>query len=152
MPSAASAHLPDRDTEEITTMPILAQYVWIDGTTPTAQLRGKTKVLTNPELPPSEAFDKIEDIPIDAFPVWGADGSSTNQATGEDSDIILQPVRVARDPFRDGGYLVLCEAFDGQERVQLGGHAGPGRGSGLRRRPRRPRLPLAHPLGAPPDQ
>ncbi len=97
-------------------MPTLAQYIWIDGSEPTPQLRGKTKVLKDADLGPSTNYDNVDDIPLDAFPVWGADGSSTNQASGDDSDIILKPVRAVRDPFRDGGYIVLCEAFDGEEK------------------------------------
>jgi glutamine synthetase len=47
--------------------------------------------------------------PLD-FPVWNFDGSSTEQASGDDSDCLLQPVRVVRDPLRGPGHhLVLCE-------------------------------------------
>ena len=41
-----------------------AEYIWIDGTTPTANLRSKTKIVPDGEQPP----------------VWGFDGSSTQQA------------------------------------------------------------------------
>ena len=92
-------------------MAALAQYIWIDGTQPTAQLRGKTRVVA--DLPPSSSFGNVDDIPLRAFPQWSADGSSTSQASGHDSDILLQPVRAVRDPFRPGGYLVLCEALTG---------------------------------------
>ena len=51
-----------------------AEYIWIDGTEPTARLRAKTKVL-----------DGRADLPI-----WGFDGSSTNQAPGSNSDCVLQ--------------------------------------------------------------
>jgi len=75
---------------------ILAEYIWIDGTTPTARLRSKTKVLT------------LEDEGI--CPDWNFDGSSTNQADGDDSDVKLKVVRTVKDPFRKGtNYLVLCE-------------------------------------------
>jgi len=75
-----------------------AEYVWIDGQKPTAKLRSKTKVLTaDPHSPP----------------VWGFDGSSTQQAEGSDSDCVLQPVKVYPDPIRGGeSRLVLCEVFD----------------------------------------
>src|SRR5436309_3299469 len=46
-----------------------AEYIWIDGTEPTAKLRSKTKVLTG------KPVSKPGDLPI-----WGFDGSSTNQA------------------------------------------------------------------------
>jgi glutamine synthetase len=73
-----------------------AEYIWIDGTEPTAKLRSKTKVL------PDGA-----DLPI-----WGFDGSSTNQAPGANSDCVLQPVRSVPDPIRGGdNVLVLCEVL-----------------------------------------
>ena len=50
-----------------------AEYIWIDGTEPTAKLRSKTKIIP----------DGAE------LPVWGFDGSSTNQATGDRSDCVL---------------------------------------------------------------
>jgi glutamine synthetase len=74
-----------------------AEYIWIDGTQPTAKLRSKTKILTGG----SEAR------------IWGFDGSSTNQAEGHDSDCVLQPVAVFPDPIRGGeNVLVLCEVFN----------------------------------------
>ena len=94
-------------------MAILAEYIWIDGTMPTASLRAKTRVLADPSIPLSTSFSNVDDIPVSFFPDWGADGSSTNQAAGEDSDIILKPVRAIRDPYRPGHYLVLCEVFNG---------------------------------------
>ncbi len=53
-----------------------AEYIWVDGTEPTAKLRSKTKVLA----------DGAE------VGIWGFDGSSTNQAAGHSSDRVLQPV------------------------------------------------------------
>ena len=71
-----------------------AEYIWIDGTEPTVQLRSKTKVVADGE----------------ALGIWGYDGSSTNQATGDNSDVVLQPVFQCPDPIRGGNdVLVLCE-------------------------------------------
>lgn len=78
---------------------ITAEYIWIDGTKPTATLRSKTKILRKPPMSISD------------FPEWGADGSSTEQATTESSDCILKPVCAVRDPLRIDGFLVLCEVF-----------------------------------------
>jgi glutamine synthetase len=97
-------------------MGILAEYIWIDGTEPDRQLRSKTKVLSDDAIPASVYFTSVSDIPLEVFPEWGADGSSTNQAEGADSDIILIPAAVVRDPFRSGGYLVLCEVNDGNDK------------------------------------
>jgi glutamine synthetase len=82
-------------------MTYLAEYIWIDGTEPTAKLRSKTKVLT--DKPVSKASD---------LPIWGFDGSSTNQAPGSNSDCVLQPVFSCPDPIRGGdNILVLCEVL-----------------------------------------
>src|ERR1700709_278673 len=63
-----------------------AEYIWIDGTEPRARLRSKTKVLEDGK----------------ALPIWGFDGSRTNQAPGSNSDCVLQPVASYADPIRGG--------------------------------------------------
>ncbi|WBB59787.1 glutamine synthetase beta-grasp domain-containing protein [Streptomyces sp. WMMC500] len=74
-----------------------AEYIWIDGTQPTAKLRSKTKIVATGAEPP----------------VWGFDGSSTNQAEGSSSDRVLKPVFTCPDPLRGGSdVLVLCEVLD----------------------------------------
>ncbi|WP_113700046.1 glutamine synthetase [Nonomuraea lactucae] len=81
-----------------------AEYIWIDGTEPTALLRSKTKILADGVEPP----------------VWGFDGSSTNQAEGHSSDRVLRPVLTCPDPIRGGdNVLVLCEVeeIDGTPHV-----------------------------------
>lgn len=83
---------------------ILAEYIWLDGAEPTRKLRSKTRVVAAP----ASGTVAIEDLPI-----WSYDGSSTYQATGEDSDLTLKPIRVVADPVRGGGnVLVLCEVFN----------------------------------------
>ena len=82
-------------------MAIKAEYIWIDGTEPTARLRSKTKVLAD------SASTAVADLPI-----WGFDGSSTNQAPGDNSDCVLKPVAVFADPIRGGDdVLVMCEVL-----------------------------------------
>ena len=73
-----------------------AEYIWIDGTEPTARLRSKTKILA----------DGAE------LGIWGFDGSSTNQAPGKNSDCVLRPVFSCPDPLRgDPHVLVMCEVL-----------------------------------------
>ncbi|MBA2280649.1 MAG: glutamine synthetase beta-grasp domain-containing protein [Actinomycetota bacterium] len=77
-------------------MAIKAEYIWIDGTEPTPKLRSKTKILQNGQEPP----------------IWGFDGSSTNQAPGSASDCVLNPVFTCPDPIRKGdNILVLSEVL-----------------------------------------
>ncbi len=80
-----------------------AEYIWLDGATPTQKLRSKTRVITvRPDMP----------ITIEDFPQWSFDGSSTYQASGNDSDLLLQPVNFVDDPLRGAGnYLVVCEVL-----------------------------------------
>ena len=74
-----------------------AEYIWLDGTEPTPLLRSKTKIMHD---------DTSE------MPVWGFDGSSTNQATGDKSDCVLKPVFTCHDPIRGGrNVLVMCEVI-----------------------------------------
>ena len=80
----------------------IAEYLWLDGFNPTAQIRSKTKII------PTSANPSIED-----FTEWGFDGSSTEQATGDDSDCVLQPVNFVKDSIRGGNnFLVLCEVLN----------------------------------------
>jgi glutamine synthetase len=79
---------------------IIAEYLWVDGATPTQKLRSKTKVLDKP-------VQHITDLPE-----WGFDGSSTGQATGDKSDCILKPIYYVKDPLRGGEHLiVMCEVM-----------------------------------------
>ena len=78
-------------------MPYRAEYIWIDGQKPTAKLRSKTKIVPDGQEPP----------------IWGFDGSSTEQAPGDSSDCVLRPVKVVPDPIRGGdAVLVLNEVLN----------------------------------------
>ena len=75
-------------------MAYLAEYIWIDGVQPTPGLRSKTKVMKEG----------------DELPIWGFDGSSTEQAPGDKSDCVLKPAFSCPDPIRGGdNVLVMCE-------------------------------------------
>lgn len=45
-------------------------------------------------------------------PKWNYDGSSTGQAPGEDSEVILYPQSIYKDPFRGGdNIMVMCDLY-----------------------------------------
>jgi glutamine synthetase len=125
------------------------EYIWIDAF---ENLRSKIKILDYPPYKTNQwrPFDKLKlqdgktrpnpglsdesmrlhvDNCLD-LPEWNFDGSSTGQAKGYKSDVILKPVYVCRDPFRNfefldedrkrddisinprHAYLVLCETYN----------------------------------------
>ena len=75
---------------------ITVDYIWLDGTEDMPQLRSKTRVFEKPHALPE-------------LPDWSFDGGSTNQGSVKDSDRVLHPVRLYKNPFNEGNYLVLCE-------------------------------------------
>jgi len=70
---------------------MFVEYIWIGGND---EMRSKTRVLHNTNV----------------IPVWDFDGSSTQQAQGTDSEIVLIPHTVFHDPIRGFPHkLVMCE-------------------------------------------
>ncbi|ATZ80977.1 glutamine synthetase [Bodo saltans virus] len=81
----------------------IAEYVWIDAT---GGLRSKTRVFNN-----CTTLDTVLNTD------WNFDGSSTGQAYGRSSDVILHPVRGFNDPFRRDfknatAFLIMCETLN----------------------------------------
>lgn len=90
---------------------IKLEYIWMDGNKPESNLRSKTKIHTIQTTEPK----LLDVISPEDLPMWSFDGSSTGQATGYNSDCILKPVRVVKDPQRPNAYLVLCEVLDSKK-------------------------------------
>ena len=76
------------------------EYIWLDGYTPVANIRGKTAVKE------FDSFPTLEEVPV-----WGFDGSSTKQAEGHSSDCVLKPVALYPDPTKDNAAIVMCEVM-----------------------------------------
>ncbi|KAJ9182025.1 hypothetical protein P3X46_006061 [Hevea brasiliensis] len=77
---------------------IIAEYIWIGGSG--IDVRSKSRTIAKPVEHPSE------------LPKWNYDGSSTGQASGEDSEVILYPQAIFKDPFRGGNnILVICDSY-----------------------------------------
>ena len=87
-------------------MAVKAEYIWIDGAKPTAKLRSKTKVMLD--------LDEVKSL--DDLPLWGFDGSSTQQAEGHASDCALKPVNYYLDPIRGWPHvLVMTEVCNPED-------------------------------------
>jgi hypothetical protein len=69
-------------------MRLRAEYIWVDGTQAIKELRSKARILRQGN----------KEFQVADLPQWGYDGSSTNQAPGKTSDLILRPVNTVRDP------------------------------------------------------
>ena len=96
----------------LVTNTIVAEYVWIGGK---GEMRSKSRVVTI----------RKEAISVSDIPDWDYDGSSTEQAQTGNSEVILKPCALYRDPFRHQLYkgitsgitrgldcfLVLCSTF-----------------------------------------
>ena len=81
---------------------VIAEYVWVDAA---GNCRSKARTLP---------FSRTTSVEL--LPKWNFDGSSTGQAPGHDSEVIMKPNRIFRDPFRprsDGfdNILVLCSTY-----------------------------------------
>ena len=76
------------------------EYILLDGFAPTQSLRSKTRIERN-------FSGKLEDCPV-----WSFDGSSTQQAKGNDSDCLIKPVAIFPDPDRSNGFLLMTEVLN----------------------------------------
>jgi glutamine synthetase len=78
--------------------------VWIGGLE-AVDLRAKDRTLP----------EKAGGYQPEELPVWNYDGSSTGQAPGHDSEVLIRPKRIFKDPFRAGNnILVLADTWTPQ--------------------------------------
>ena len=84
---------------EVPSNKIQAEYLWIDAV---GEVRSKARTI---ETKPGGV--KVSDLPD-----WNYDGSSTDQAPGEDSEVLIKPRAIFKDPFRGGNnILVLTDTY-----------------------------------------
>lgn len=85
---------------------VIAEYVWIDNE---GGLRSKARVVSL--LPYTDHMD------IKWYKEWNFDGSSTKQAEGFDSEVIIKPKFICKCPFRkDQNVILLCDTYDANDK------------------------------------
>ena len=110
----------------------VAEYIWLDAN---KKFRSKTKVIPK-FFPGVVSADDGNDVGM--YPRWDYDGSSTGQANGISSEIILVPIFVCDNPLLQDSVksvkpnhvimrkrkLVLCETFyvDGKPTLENSRH------------------------------
>jgi glutamine synthetase len=80
------------------------EYVWLGGAPEQyfSAFDMRSKTMTLEKVPES----------VDQLKMWNYDGSSTGQAPGSDSEVLIKPVAMFADPFRGFPHkLVLCEGI-----------------------------------------
>lgn len=95
---------------------ILAEYIWLCGANTHHDIRGKVRFLNVEAAPQPAVLNKDVAALRAVFPEWSFDGSSTGQAKGLNTEIIVRAVRAFRHPYPSSttfsSYVVLCECFD----------------------------------------
>jgi len=79
----------------------LLEYIWLDLK---SGFRSKIKII-----------NRLDDLSIDNLPLWNYDGSSTGQAKGSNTEVILKPVYLRKNPLIRSelydSYIVLCGTY-----------------------------------------
>ena len=78
---------------------VIVEHVWIGGHG--HDIRSKCRTYQRDTLPAPGDLSE-----------WGYDGSSTNQASGEDSEVFIRPRKVVKCPLRGGmNCIALCDTY-----------------------------------------
>lgn len=88
------------------------EYIWVGGS---KELRSKVKVTKNLKYIKDVLNKKHGEFTISDIPMWDFDGSSTGQATGDNSEVLLKPCKIYKNTSEvdgfEGSYYVLCETL-----------------------------------------
>lgn len=94
------------------------EYIWLDGSNP-QQIRSKTKIVEKdtslfhkPEHNVKKNLLSFWKKNPDNLPMWNFDGSSTGQAETSKSELLLKPVNIFLDPFKENGFIVVAEVLN----------------------------------------
>lgn len=83
---------------------VVLEYIWLDGA---HNFRSKSRTLE---------VTGNDDLEVNNLPHWTYDGSSTGQASGDNSEITLKPVRLFNCPFRgNNAFLILCDTYNSDD-------------------------------------
>lgn len=86
----------------------VVEYIWLGCNN---ELRSKTRVLDNLDTVTIDGVVTTY-ITINDIPIWNYDGSSTGQATGRDSEVIIKPRAIFNNPFGPPyDYMVICDTY-----------------------------------------
>lgn len=88
----------------------IAEYIWIDAYN---MLRSKSRTIC-------DGIYCLTDLPD-----WNFDGSSTGQATGNNSEVIIKPKFMCNSPFNINTVLVLCDCYDIDGQALSSNHRSP---------------------------
>ncbi|VVU94420.1 Glutamine synthetase, catalytic domain [seawater metagenome] len=89
---------------------IIAEYIWLGGK---SELRSKARTIVT---------DK-RTLELSDLPNWDYDGSSTNQADGKNSEVIIKPRAIFPCPFRkNSNILVMCDTYTPQDQPLFNNH------------------------------
>lgn len=99
--------MTDTDKKQYTSKRLIVdhnlEYIWIGGN---YEIRSKMRYVKSINICDQDLLKKL---------VWNYDGSSTGQANTKDSEIILKPVRVFKNPIYDFthqiSFIVICETY-----------------------------------------
>ena len=73
-------------------------YVWVGGN---GELRSKSKTMDKPKI----------NYVVKDLRAWNFDGSSTGQSLTDNTEVIIKPQAIFKDPFRKSGILVMCDTY-----------------------------------------